>query len=373
VRGRTGVDNPSTDPLRRLLSRKVRHMKHSQTAGPLLKAALVIILLLGLCPLTPAQSNEGSKPAACEDNTPHKVQFITVSPGVQLEVLDWGGSREAMVLLTGLGDNAHVFDEFAFQFTPYFHVIGITRRGFLPSSQPKDGYDVGTRAADDIAVLNALKIDRAVFVGHSLAGSELSRIGEAYKDRVDKLVYLDAADLAERFLPSRAEPPGDGSLFTSEANRSLWDFQAATARIDALREPAPAVCIGLQFDANGAITGSTTPAWVSTKLLDGVAGSVNPPVNWGNVDAPRLGIFALFTLAARQSYYWYLRAADKKLFDEAWPPIVAWHRATIDKFAASNPVHPLLLPGAPHYVYIDNEAEVVREMRKFLGIPVGGN
>ena len=86
------------------------------------------------------------KPAACADHTPHKVRFVKVAPGVELEVLDWGGTGKAMVLLTGLGDNAHVYDQFAFQFTDYFHVIGITRRGFLPSSQPRNGYDVPTRA-----------------------------------------------------------------------------------------------------------------------------------------------------------------------------------------------------------------------------------
>ncbi len=348
-------------------------MKKSQAAGPRLKATLAIVLLFVLCPFRSVLSNEVSKPAACEDHTPHKTQFVTVAPGVALEVLDWGGSGDAMVLLTGLGDNAHVFDEFAFQFTPYFHVIGVTRRGFLPSNQPEDGYDVGTRAADDIAVIDALKIDRAVFVGHSLSGSELSRIGETYKNRVDKLVYLDALDLSERFVPSRAEPPGDTSLFTSATTRSLSDFQAASARFDALREPDPSVCIGLQFDANGGITGSTTPAWVTTKLLAGVAGSVNPPVNWGNIDAPRLGIFAVYTVKARQPWYWYLTGAEQEAFDEAWPPIVEWSETTVKKFVYRNPVHSLLLPGAPHYIYIDNEAEVVREMRKFLGIPVGGS
>ena len=68
--------------------------------------------------------------------------MVKVAPGVELEVLDWGGTGKAMVLLTGGGDNAHVYDQFAFQFTDYFHVIGITRRGYLPSSQPRNGYDV---------------------------------------------------------------------------------------------------------------------------------------------------------------------------------------------------------------------------------------
>jgi pimeloyl-ACP methyl ester carboxylesterase len=247
------------------------------------------------------------------------VTFVEVEPGVRLEVLDWGGAHtpQTMVLLTGLGDNAHVYDPFAFQFTDDFHVIGITRRGFLPSSQPEQGYDVDTRARDDIAVLDALGISKATFVGHSLAGSELSKIGEVYNNRVDTLVYLDAADLAERFFPSRPEPPGPESLFTSATFKSLWTYQAASARFVALREPDPAVCIGVQFDANGALTGPTTPDWVSTMLLEGVAGSVNPPVNWANINAPRLGIFALFTIEARQAWYWYLTSAEQAVFDEA--------------------------------------------------------
>jgi pimeloyl-ACP methyl ester carboxylesterase len=302
------------------------------------------------------------------------VTFVEVEPGVRLEVLDWGGAHapRTMVLLTGLGDNAHVYDGFAFQFTDDFHVIGITRRGFLPSSQPEDGYDVETRARDDIAVLDALGIRKATFVGHSLAGSELSKIGEVYPTRVEQLVYLDAADLAERFSPARTEPPGSDSLFTSATGKSLWTYQAALARFVAQRKPDPAVCLGLEFDANGAVTGSTTPDWVDAKLFEGVAGAVNPPTNWASIKAPRLGIFALFTVEARQAYYWYLTAAEQAAFDEAWPPIVAWHEETIGKFADHNPIPLLILPGAPHYVYITHEADVVRAMRPFLGLPVGG-
>jgi non-heme chloroperoxidase len=43
------------------------------------------------------------------DPTPHKVQFVTVEPGVKLEVLDWGGSGRTLVFLAGLGDTAHVY------------------------------------------------------------------------------------------------------------------------------------------------------------------------------------------------------------------------------------------------------------------------
>ena len=313
-------------------------------------------------------------PAACRDTTPHQKRFVRVEPGVSLEVLDWGGEQKAhtMVLLTGLGDNAHVYDQFAYQFTGDFHVIGITRRGFFPSSRPEKGYDVETRARDVIAVLDALRIRSATFVGHSLAGSELSKLGELYVNRVDKLVYLDAADLSERFFPARAEPPGSDSLFTDAVTSSLQAYQAASARYVALRKPDAAVCIGVLFGPNGELVDSKTPQWVSDKLLEGVAGSKNPPTNWAYIGAPRLGIFALFTREARQPWYWYLSSAEQEEFDRAWGPIIVWHKDTIDKFSNENPTPTVLLPGAPHYVYINHETEVVREMRKFLGLSVGG-
>ena len=163
------------------------------------------------------------------DTSGHKVSFVTVEPGVELEVLDWGGTGETLVLLTGLGDNAHVFDQFAYQFNDRFHVIGITRRGFGRSSQPAHGYDVDTRARDDIAVLDKLNIREAVFVGHSVAGTELNKLGAVYPDRVKKLVYLDALDIGSGgwvTLPQPPPPPPD----TAADLKSVQRFAAAEAR-----------------------------------------------------------------------------------------------------------------------------------------------
>jgi hypothetical protein len=124
-------------------------------------------------PMSTPQERAVNNVCTC-DTSGHKVSFVTVEPGVQLEVLDWGGTGQTLVLLTGLGDNAHVFDEFAYQFNDRFHVIGITRRGFGRSSQPAQGYDVDTRARDDITVLDKLNIREAVFVGHSGSGTGLN-------------------------------------------------------------------------------------------------------------------------------------------------------------------------------------------------------
>jgi pimeloyl-ACP methyl ester carboxylesterase len=294
---------------------------------------------------------------------------VPVDSGVQLEVLDWGGADkpDTMVLITGYGDNAHVYDEFAYQFTDYFHVIGITRRGFLPSSQPKQGYDVDTRAHDDIEVLKYFGVSKAVFVGHSLAGSELSKLGLKYKSYVEKLVYLDAHDLAKRFeLPDIPPVP----YKAGRDDRSVPIFQAGQARLENTLEPLPAFCPGLLFDAKGAITGSTTPDWVAPQIFAGIAEKQNPEVNWEDIDAPRLGIFDRPSVVGKLPFYWYLSSAEQQVFNANWPGIVQWYAATTKRFAQTHSGKPTpvvyLLPDAPHYFYLSDQAFVVRQMREFL-------
>src|SRR5260370_21285017 len=112
----------------------------------------------------PLELRRATKETAWQiDPTPHSVQFITVDKDVKLEVLDWGGSGRPVVLLAGLGNNAHVFDKFAPKLTAAYHVYGITRRGFGVSSTPPldNGNYAGDRLADHVlSVLAQLKSDK---------------------------------------------------------------------------------------------------------------------------------------------------------------------------------------------------------------------
>jgi non-heme chloroperoxidase len=122
-----------------------------------------------------------------EDNTSiagtPKAQFVTVEPGVKLEVLDWGGTGRPVVLLAGLGSTAHVFDTFAPKLAEKYHVYGITRRGFGASDIPPpegQNYSADRLGDDVIAVLDDLQLERPVVVGHSIAGTELSSVSGAF-------------------------------------------------------------------------------------------------------------------------------------------------------------------------------------------------
>src|SRR6266478_9420649 len=106
---------------------------------------LVRLLLLTLIASTPEAQNSGS----WHDLSNHQVRLVTVEDGVQLEVLDWGGSGRLVVLLAGSGNTAHVFDEFAPKLASSYHVYGITRRGYGISTHPDSGYSE-QRLAEDV-------------------------------------------------------------------------------------------------------------------------------------------------------------------------------------------------------------------------------
>jgi pimeloyl-ACP methyl ester carboxylesterase len=310
---------------------------------------------------SPATQDNAATNASCFDNAGHKVSFVTVEPEVQLEVLDWGGTGETLVLLTGAGDNAHVFDQFAYQFTDRFHVIGITRRGFGRSSQPAHGYDLDTRARDDVAVLDKLNIGQAVFVGHSLAGTELSKLGATYPDRVKKLVYLDALDIGSGGWATLPQPP-PAPANTPGDLESVQRLAAAFARFDGYRKPLAAICNMIRTDPSGRVLGAITPPEISSKILAGLQ-----PAEYDRIRVPALGIFNRITPQFRMPYYWYLDPAKQEEFDRSIESLSKWIEVAIERFRSGvKNARVVELHDTNHYVFIVDEALVVREMRKFL-------
>jgi hypothetical protein len=166
-------------------------------------------------------------------------------------------------------------------------------------------------------------------------------------------------------------------MFSEPDARSSFALQAAYARLLAVREPIPAVCLSFKFDKHGRVAGTSTPDSIQARLSAGVSNPANPPTNWSDIKVPRLGIFAPPTPESKLPWYWYLSPADQTVFDARFPRLLQWYRDVIDKFGEQHPGSPApqiyLLPGAPHYVYINNEADVVRWMRDFLGMPLAGN
>ncbi len=297
------------------------------------------------------------------DSSPHTVSFITVDKGVKLEVLDWGGSGRPLVLLAGLGYSAHVFDQFAPKLTANYHVYGITRRGFGASSAPAptNGNYSADRLADDVlAVINALKLNRPVLVGHSIAGEELSSIGSRYPDKVAGLIYLDAGYSYAFYDRSH----GDMLLDAIDLRKKLdlWlsgRVQDPKQFVQELQASLP------QFEKDMDETEKRL-ASMPSHPPSGPPPAIPLAINVGEqkytqIHVPVLAIFAdPHDLGPMFKNDPSARAAA--LADD-----LASTSAQAKAFQAGIPsAHVVILPNADHFVFRSNEADVLREMKAFL-------
>lgn len=302
-----------------------------------------------------------AKSAWVIDPSPHKTLFVTVDKGVTLEVLDWGGSGPPLIFLPGLGNTAHVFDDFAPKFTPTHHVYGITRRGIGLSSAPPptdENYDADRLGDDVLAVIAALHIDHPVVAGHSIAGEQLSSIGTRHPEKVAGLIYLDANGAAA-FYDNR-----DGSL----------GVDVTTVRRDLRQLPkegeSPSRSLALIQEIEATIPNLT-------KSLDDYAGILK-----GLPEYPRLQqtqqLLIGDAILANERKYADIRGPVLAIIAEphACQPncdnpgveaLVASDAKQNAAFEAGTPQAKVVrLPYADHYVFRSNEADVLREMNAFM-------
>lgn len=324
----------------------------SQRAGSILLALLVLPLY-------------SQQPSAWKDPSTHITRFVTVDKNVRLEVLDWGGSGRPVVLLAGGGDTAHVFDDFAPKLTGSFHVYGITRRGFGESgfSAAESGAD---RLGDDVlTVLDSLKLKRPVLVGHSIAGEELSSVASRYPDRLAGLIYLEA---------------GYPYAFDNGKGPTMKDFQD----ISGPQPPSPSESDLASLNALQQyylrVLGFTYPEaevrqqWDSTsdgrlgkqRDFPGYATLMAGMKKFNDIPVPALVIFGI----PHGQGKWVDNSTDPKVCEAAKAYSAALTALTESQAKAVESGVPtarvVRLRGAHHYVYLSNEADVLREMRSFL-------
>ena len=300
--------------------------------------------------------------ATWSDPSPHRVQFVVVSPGVRLEVLDWGGSGPPLVFLSGLQDVAHGFDDFAPRFTDHHHVLAITRRGYGASSQPSSGYDLATRVADLRAVLDSLRLSRVALVGHSIAGDELTAFAGAYPARVIQLVYLDAAYDHSGLTDLLGESPLPPPMLPADS-ASPAAVQGYLRRVYGMHIPEAQLRAIGRYDAAGRLVANVTPDAIDSLML---AGCGHP--DYAAVRAPALVIDAVIDSAPQVFPDWAaLDSSRRNRARRFTAALQAWAVAGRARVRRELPGAELLeLHGANHYVFSSHPAEVTQAMRAFL-------
>lgn len=329
------------------------------------KRSVVTTLIVAVSTGILCAAQTGAAPAA----PGYAERFVTVEPGVKLQVLDWGGSGRPMILLAGLGYDAHEFDSFAPKLTPRYHAYAISRRGFGASTAPTpncENYSADRLGDDVLAVMQFLGIEHPVLAGHSIAGEELSSIGTRYSDKVAGLIYLDAGYAY--------------AYYNDHATGGEWMFDTFALRdeLNAYGSPEPPREQKIQVEH---LLKVSLPRYQKLleqedKRLQSVSDNSPGPPNspqvrinaailkgfeiFGGVRSPALAIFADphspppdLAKDPAQAKVWI--AKDKSRVSEQ-----------ADAFQAGNPSATVIrIPNASHFVFRSNEAEVLRDINAF--------
>ena len=309
--------------------------------------------------------------AACasgSDHPPRRLQLAPaikmtrIAPSVSLEVLDWGGRGTPLVFLAGLGNTAHVFDDFAPQFTDSFHVVGITRRGFGASSSSPPPSDLDTLVADITAVLDTLGLGQVVLVGHSIAGEEMTRFAEINGTRCAGLIYLDAAyDRSGIDTLAQRQPPAPDPRIRASDTASFASWRALYPRVMGVDEPESEIRATARFDSTGRYLGQVTANSLEARVTSG-----NRVARYDRVHCRALAIYAVpVSVADVIPYYKELDApgrAQAEALLRFVQAVVADSRSRIAGFPQNTVVD---VHGGNHFIFLQRPREVAGAMRAF--------
>ena len=175
---------------------------------------------------------------------------ITTKDGTQIYYKDWG-TGQPVVFSHGWPLSADAWeDQMFFLCNHGYRCIAHDRRGHGRSSQPWNGNDMNTYAADLATLVETLDLKNAIHVGHSTGGGEVARyIGRHGTKRVAKAVLIGA--VPPLMLKTAANPGGlpmevfDGIRAGVLADRSQF-FKDLTMPFYGFNRPGAKVSEGVR-------------------------------------------------------------------------------------------------------------------------------
>ena len=146
--------------------------------------------------------------------TTHLTKNVELATGVRLPYAEQGDAAGVpMVLLHGVTDSWHSFEGVLTSLPPSIRAFALTQRGHGDADRPATGYGVADFSADLAAFMDALALDSAVVVGHSMGSSVAQRFALDNPDRVRGLVLI-------------------GSFVEFANNPAVVEFEAAVSQLE---------------------------------------------------------------------------------------------------------------------------------------------
>jgi pimeloyl-ACP methyl ester carboxylesterase len=98
------------------------------------------------------------------------------------------GAGKPLVLISGLGYSLWQWHRMVPLLAEHFQVVTFDNRGVGQSDKPAGPYTAGMLAADTVGLLDALNIEKAVVLGHSMGGFIAQAMTLDFPQRVEKLI-----------------------------------------------------------------------------------------------------------------------------------------------------------------------------------------
>ena len=250
-------------------------------------------------------------------------KLIHTSDGLPLAVHDFGGDGPDLLLAHATGLHGMVWAPVVAHLTDGFRCVSFDERGHGDSGRPGDGdFHWSGFAADVLAVVDALGLERPYGVGHSCGGAALLLAEEDRPGAFSALWCYEPVVLAgdaSAVGPPPGSDPAEGNHLAAGARRRRQSFpsRAEAYRNFAAKAPfdrvAPAalqayVDHGFSEQADGTVQLKCRPddeaeTYVHSRTHDAYArlGRVGCPVTlvWGEATDSPFGAANLRALAAR--------------------------------------------------------------------------
>jgi non-heme chloroperoxidase len=329
---------------------------------------LLLAILAGAIPASGALAQHPKPPrpvnVGWRDTVKHTPGFVNVGGGVRIHYLDYGGTGEPLVLLAGIGNNAHAYDHFARLFTDRFHVYSITRRGFGESTHPLTGYDLDRLTKDIKAVMDTLKLGNVYMAGHSFAGSELTHFVRAYPKKVVKMVYLDGAFDGVAYDSVAALLPGDPPLvWPSKDALRPQDTLTAKAYVDYVHRTRgvniPEEDIRVRMSYDGIIEEIADPY-----IAISSSGGERP--NWPTLPVPALAIFARYDSLSQTEPWMRQQRQYNAIVTRAFTRARPAYDFLVKDFLRAPNSKALVIPGGHHWIFVSHREQCAKAMRDFF-------
>ncbi len=111
--------------------------------------------------------------------------------GLQIQLAIWEGEGQPILCVHGVTANCRCWDVLAASLAPENSIIAMDLRGRGLSDKPSSGYSLQHHIRDIFCVLDDLKQERIVLMGHSLGAYISLAFAANYPERTEKLILMD--------------------------------------------------------------------------------------------------------------------------------------------------------------------------------------